>query len=235
MKKIILLLTVILAMSLTINSKTENTTMIPGNAEIVKCPYCGTEKELMTLISGNTFDAEYWSDNKRIAPMLPHVSPVQKCPNCGKYYFEHKNRHGESKNTSFDCGELTFSEWKEAYKQFQAEGVGGDEMTNIQFWVVQSYNDYFYRNSIISVKPSEEDYQLFSEMVVGFIESFDWKPVKHPLLKAELYREANCMKECKEVLESIPYDDLEDYEKSIFNDIKRRMESNDNIVFKLSV
>ena len=108
-------------------------------------------------------------------------------------------------------------------------------MTNIQFWVVQSYNDYFYRNSIISVKPSEEDYQLFSEMVVGFIESFDWKPVKHPLLKAELYREANCMKECKEVLESIPYDDLEDFEKSIFNDIKRRMESNDNIVFKLSV
>ena len=222
-------------MSLTINSKTENTTMIPGNAEIVKCPYCGTEKELMTLISGNTFDAEYWSDNKRIAPMLPHVSPVQKCPNCGKYYFEHKNCHGESKNTSFDCGELTFSEWKEAYKQFQAEGVDGDEMTNIQFWVVQSYNDYFYRNSIISVKPSEEDYQLFSEMVVGFIESFDWKPVKHPLLKAELYREANCMKECKEVLESIPYDDLEDFEKSIFNDIKRRMESNDNIVFKLSV
>lgn len=35
MKKIILLLTVILAMSLTINSKTENTTMIPGNAEII--------------------------------------------------------------------------------------------------------------------------------------------------------------------------------------------------------
>ena len=54
--------------------------MIPGNAEIVKCPYCGTEKMLMTLISGNTCGAEYWSDNKRIAPMLPSVSPVQKCP-----------------------------------------------------------------------------------------------------------------------------------------------------------
>ena len=160
---------------------------------------------------------------------------------CCRMFRQYKNARiaentiSSSKNTSFDCGELTFSEWKEAYKQFQAEGVDGDEMTNIQFWVVQSYNDYFYRNSIISVKPSEEDYQLFSEMVVGFIESFDWKPVKHPLLKAELYREANCMKECKEVLESIPYDDLEDFEKSIFNDIKRRMESNDNIVFKLSV
>ena len=114
MKKITLFLTAMLAMSVTINSKTEETTMLPGNAEIVKCPYCGTEKELMTLLSGNTFGAEYWSDNKRIAPMLPSVSPVQKCPNCGKYYFESKNRHGDSKNTSFERGELTFPEWKEA-------------------------------------------------------------------------------------------------------------------------
>ena len=49
----------------------------------VKCPFCGTKKELMTLVSGNTFGAVYWSDNKRIAPMLPTVSPVQKCSNCG--------------------------------------------------------------------------------------------------------------------------------------------------------
>ena len=209
--------------------------MIPGNAEIVKCPYCGTEKELMTLVSGNTFDAEYWSDNKRIARMLPHVSPVQKCPNCGKYYFEHKNRHGESEDTSFNLGELTFSEWREAFQQFQTEGVDDDEMTNVRFWVVQSFNDYFYRNKFISNKPSDEDYQFFSEMAVDFIESFNWEPVKHPLLKAELYREANHMNECREVLESIPYDELEDFEKSIFNDIKRRMDSNDNIVFKLSV
>jgi hypothetical protein len=43
------------------------------------------------------------------------------------------------------------------------------------------------------------------------------------------------MKECKEVLESIPYNELEDFEKSIFNDIKQRMEKGDNKVFKLSV
>ena len=141
MKKITLFLTAMLAMSVTINSKTEETTMLPGNAEIVKCPYCGTEKELMTLLSGNTFGAEYWSDNKRIAPMLPSVSPVQKCPNCGKYYFESKNRHGESNNTSFERGELSFSEWKDAYTQFQNEGVKGDDLVNVRFWVVQSYND----------------------------------------------------------------------------------------------
>ena len=234
MRKITLLVLAILAICLTVNAKIEETTMLPGNAEIVKCPYCGTEKELMTLASGNTFGAEYWSDNKRIAPMLPSVSPVQKCPNCGKYYFERNNRHGNSKNTSFERGDLTFYEWKEAYEQFLTEGVKGNDMTNVQFWVVQSYNDYFYRGQA-SVMPSEDDFQLFSKMAIGFIDSFDWEPVKHPLLKAELYREANLMKECKDVLESISYEELEDFEKSIYNDIKQRMEKNDKVVFKLSV
>lgn len=208
--------------------------MLPGNAKVVKCPNCGTEKELMTLLSGNTFGAEYWSDNKRIAPMLPIVSPVQKCPICGKYYFEHKHSYGESTKVSFELGQLSFIEWKKAYDQFKAEGVEGKDMTNVQFWIVQSYNDYFYRG-ITSVKPSEEDFLIFSKMAVGFIDSFDWEPVKHPLLKAELYREANLMKECKEVLKSIAYEELEDFEKSIYNDIKHRMEKNDKVVFKLSV
>ena len=56
--------------------------MLPGNAEIVICPYCGTKKELMTLVSGNTFGAEYWSDNNRISPILTIAYPVQKCTLC---------------------------------------------------------------------------------------------------------------------------------------------------------
>ena len=208
--------------------------MIPGNAKIVRYPYCGTEKDLMTLMSGNTFGAEYWSDNKRIAPMLPNVSPVQKCPVCGKYYFEHKQSFGESTNVSFDLGQLSFKEWKDAYLQFLYEGIDEDEMNDVRFGVIQSYNDMFHRN-INCVKPSDEEFQQFSKIVVDFINTFDWEPVKHPLLKAELYREANLMKECKEVLDSIPYEELEDFEKSIYSDIKLRMEKNDKVVFKLSV
>jgi hypothetical protein len=43
------------------------------------------------------------------------------------------------------------------------------------------------------------------------------------------------MKECKEVLESIPYNELEDFEKSIFNDIQKRMKSGDIKVFKINI
>ena len=208
--------------------------MTPGKAEIVKCPYCGTTKELFTMASGNTIGATFWSDNKRIAPMLPRVSPIQKCPNCGKYYEKYKNRIGESNDYSFALGTLTFPEWKEAYAQFQAEGVD-DKMNNqFRYWLIHSYNDYFHRSEN-APKPSEEDFEFFSKTVVAFIDALEWNKVSDLLMKAELYREANMMQECRQVLDSIPTDQLSEDHKAIFDAIKLRMEKNDNVVFQLYV
>jgi len=53
----------------------------------VECPYCKAVKELLKLVSGNTFRGTHWSDTKSVYPMLPKNSEVQKCPECGKYYF----------------------------------------------------------------------------------------------------------------------------------------------------
>lgn len=35
--------------------------MLPGNPDLLKCPFCGEEKEVMTLLSGNTIDGRLWS------------------------------------------------------------------------------------------------------------------------------------------------------------------------------
>lgn len=72
--------------------------MLPGNPRILICPFCGTEKQIMSLISGNTFGAELWSDNKQIAPMLPEISYIQKCPHCGKYYITENTTLREDKS-----------------------------------------------------------------------------------------------------------------------------------------
>ena len=61
--------------------------MIPGPALRKECPYCKEVKELISLRSGNTFRGTHWSDTKKVYPMLPKNSDVQKCPGCGKYYF----------------------------------------------------------------------------------------------------------------------------------------------------
>ena len=208
--------------------------MTPGKAEIVKCPYCGTTKELFTMASGNTIGATFWSDNKRIAPMLPRVSPIQKCPNCGKYFEEYKNRCGEGDDYSFELGELTFPEWKEAYAQLQAEGVDDKTHNNLRYWLIHSYNDYFYRSKNAPI-PSEEDFEFFSKTVVELIDSFHWNSDVDLLMKAELFREANMMQECRQVLDTIPTDQLSEDHKAIFDAIKLRMEKNDNVVFQLYV
>ena len=59
--------------------------MIPGPANILCCPFCGGEKEVMSLYSGNTIGGTVWSDTRREYPMLPEVSPIQQCPHCKKY------------------------------------------------------------------------------------------------------------------------------------------------------
>lgn len=205
--------------------------MLPSKAKIVKCPYCGEEKELMTLLSGNTCGAIYWSDNKRIAPMLPSVSPVQKCPKCEKYYFEYKQSYTEGKNCSFEKGELTFPEWKEAYMQFISENADTKDMLNVYIEIIHSFNDCFYRNHS-SQKPTEEDYEFFVKMVLGFIDHYEWNQGEL-LFKAELYREIGKMKECGDVLGAIPYDSLKDFAMEIYTQIKHRMENNDSKVFRL--
>lgn len=137
-------------------------------------------------------------------------------------------------NFALDKNLLTFPEWKEAYAQFQAEGVDDKILNNIRYWLIHSYNDYFYRSKK-APKPSEEDFEFFSKTVVKFIDSFNWDTAADLLMKAELYREANRMKECREVLDSIPLDQLKENQKGIFDGIRLRMEKNDHVVFLLYV
>ena len=77
MKKITLFLTAMLAMSVTINSKTEETTMLPGNAEIVKCPYCGTER-----VDDITLREHVWS--RILVGQQKNCANASKCFSCTK-------------------------------------------------------------------------------------------------------------------------------------------------------
>lgn len=183
--------------------------MLPSNARIISCPHCGGEKEIMSLMSGNTIGAEYWSDAKQIAPMLPEPSPVQKCPQCGNYYFMPSYKETkESDSYGGEWGLLTYHEWKEAYQQF-CESLESPENTskvnlinlnNVRFWVLQAYNDYYYRDDK-GQTPSSEEFEFVKSIVIKFIEEF--LEYMEPLMKAEIYREINEMQKCSETLSSI--------------------------------
>ena len=205
--------------------------MLPANAKIVKCPFCGERKELMNLASGNTFGAKHWSDQKMIAPMLPRVSPVQKCPKCGKYYLEYKQPYKEGDDWSSERGELTYQEWKEAYEQFKADkSIKRDDMQVIRHHLIMAFNDEYYRYSDTPAPAQEEAF--FVDIINDYIASNKWNS-QNMLFKAELYREAGEMTKCEEVLSQISTKSLNEFELKIYDMIKTKMTQGDKMVFMI--
>jgi len=56
--------------------------MLPGLTMIKKCSACSGLIKEVTMTSGNTFGAIFWTDGKREAPMLPEEPWLVKCPHC---------------------------------------------------------------------------------------------------------------------------------------------------------
>ena len=202
--------------------------MMPGNPQILICPFCGTEKQIMSLISGNTFGAELWSDNKQIAPMLPEISYVQKCPHCGKYYITGRQEVKYAKDGySFEKGLLTYPEMKEAFTQLSEEGfLNEKEEINVRMMLHHAYNDYYYRTDEKKVI-SEEDKTLFHENGLWLINNL----ITDSVMKAEFYREIGEVDTARSILNSITVED--EFLKRIVTAIKERLEVNNCQVFKL--
>jgi hypothetical protein len=202
--------------------------MMPGNPRILVCPFCGKEKEIMSLISGNTFGAEIWSDNKQIAPMLPEISYIQKCPHCGKYYITGRQEVKYAKDGySFEKGLLTYPEMKEAFTQLSEEGfLNEKEEINVRMMLHHAYNDYYYRTDEKKVI-SEEDKTLFHENGLWLINNL----ITDSVMKAEFYREIGEIDTAKSILDSITVED--EFLKRIVTGIKERLEVNNCQVFKV--
>ena len=159
--------------------------MMPGHSRILTCPHCGQKKEVMSLLSGNTCGAKFWSDSKCIAPMLPEISYVQKCPRCAMYFISSRQEAVYSKSSySSDCGSLYFAETKEAFAQLSQEKFRNmKEEAGVRMMLHHAYNDYYFRSSERRTV-AEADQKLFRENALWLIENF----IKDDVMKAEFYR-----------------------------------------------
>jgi tetratricopeptide (TPR) repeat protein len=61
--------------------------MLPGPDFIYKCPTCGQRIYRGSLSSGNTFNADFFSDGKMNAPMLPEFPKLTICPKCNTIFW----------------------------------------------------------------------------------------------------------------------------------------------------
>ena len=202
--------------------------MTPGPAQIIRCPFCGEIKKIMSLISGNTFGAEYWSDGKLIAPMLPEVSYVQKCPNCGKYYIISRQEeiYGEENDMSFDTGYLSYPEMKEAYRQLIEEGCDVKEERTIRFLLHYSYNDYYSRNEV-QMDATSDDIALFRENALWLIEN----AISDDMLKADFYREIGDFNKALLLLNNMTFED--EFRNDIASKIRKNIDKEETKVFRI--
>lgn len=202
--------------------------MIPGSSQILICPHCGGEKQVMSLLSGNTYGAELWSDNKQIAPMLPEVSLVQKCPHCGKYYFKSRQEVRYATDAySSEQGLLTFTEMKEAFIQLSDEGFRDNlEEINLRMMLFHSFNDFYYRSGS-GAEVTPDDFEIFVEQGRWLVDNC----LEEPLLKAEFLREIGDFEKANEILVSIS--DMDEYLRNISSAILYRIRNKDKRVFRI--
>lgn len=241
MKKVLIIVIVFLFYTQTISS------MILGSGQLVRCPNCGEDKELMSLASGNTFGALFWSDAYQYAPMLPELSPVQKCPHCNAYFMLSdespryiKSEDGKSREV-FDTGLLSFQEIKEALLKLENSELSNEDEIVLRMEFLHRFNDAFRTLDPIDLirekedkqERNEKDLDLHKDNLIKLItilqndsdsKEIDWVP-----LIAELFREAEKYEECLQVLENYQPDDK--FLLYYANGIKERAISKNNLVF----
>lgn len=192
-----------------------------ATCQLAVCPYCGKEKEIFRLLSGNTFGSVLWSDAKEVAPMCPSASPIQKCPRCGHFYFLEKVLLKEGDKYSEQKGWLDFEDALKANVELSSLSIEQEEtLTLVLVW---SYNDKI-RNGC---DPGIEQYTHFKNI----LESKLMLPIfqHNVLLKAELYREIEKYDECVKILNEFKIPDS--FLMRIAKQILSRVKQADNKVF----
>jgi hypothetical protein len=201
--------------------------MIPDKARILTCPHCGEKKEVLSLVSGNTFGMRQWTDFKRDAPMLPEVSLVQKCNKCG-HYFLLSRQEGEEQGNSYstETGHLDFHELRKAMAELRQTDVTENEWKNICLMLVWAYND-MSRYKDRKEKPTEEDTAFFISTVKEIL------PYMQKMQELEMRREIGDFDECIRIGERLLKAPLDDFNRSILQMIMEKVKQKDSEVCEL--
>lgn len=192
-------------------------TMLPANFHYVaKCPKCKARKKLLCLASGNTFGAQLWSDAMRHAPMMPSLSQIQKCEECGHFFFLGDVKLKTKSGYGGETGQLSYEDMKQAFLLLENEEMRPDHLFTLRLEFVHRFNDAFremnvhhYGDEKTSMHPDERnetDWKLHRSNLKGLIEILGEDDMESKPLVAEFYRESGDFENCLRVLNSFETD-----------------------------
>lgn len=197
--------------------------MIPGPIHIIQCPQCGHPGKKSTLMSGNTFGAEFWSDGKQVAPMLPEYPYLVKCIKCGTFFFaEEENAIGQyewPERVEDKWPEAKFFEFPSFHEYFEALGTDIDELY-IRYAAFKSYNDYIRENKEDEITQEMKD--LNNDNMKSLLCLFSEKEPGELFPLIEINRQLGRFDKCQDLLGKVDETTAGDIKKKFEQEIENR-------------
>lgn len=193
-----------------------------GPNYIYECPKCDNLIQNRSLMSGNTIDAELYSDLRRIAPMLPEFPNLTECKKCRNIFWLNKTKEigeyswGDESNPLWENADL--AEFLSIHNYFKALIVSLAENQNEELFIRKriwwSYNDRLRKGRKLFRFINDE--VRWKANIDRLLELLDIEQVDHKIMIAELHRNLGEFGRCLELINSIEDAEL-DWLKTRFN------------------
>ena len=197
--------------------------MIPGPTIIISCPHCGQFAKKRTIISGNTFGSQLWSDGKKISPMLPEFPNLAICKTCDQFFWvkeaEEIERLDEYKHPDKKWEVVDYVESPSFHQYFKAlETISAERYIRMKIW--WSYNDYFRNGNQNEITPEVKE--LYTENLIVLLKILDEADDNDILMKAEIFRQLGWFDESRELLNRMINNSLAGVKEKILVEICRQ-------------
>jgi len=197
--------------------------MIPGLPIIISCPHCGQFAKKRTIISGNTFGSQLWSDGKKISPSLPEFPSLALCKKCDQFFWVkeakkveeiHDHRELETK-----YGDIDYVEFLSFHQYFKAlETITAKRYIRLKIW--WSHNDYCRNGHQSEITPEMQ--KLNTENLIVLFKILDEADDNDLLMKAEIFRQLSWFDESRQLLNRMSNADLALVKEKLLVEISRQ-------------
>jgi len=176
--------------------------MVIGPDKFYKCPACGNTLKNRSILSGNTCGATFYSDGRRVAPMLPDIPNLTKCPSCNTILWLSDLQELEQKEVPYaEHLELT-----DLWRALETNDAVDKREKRLQEIFIR-HRIWWEYNKNNQLKKSEE--ATWHENCLALLELLDVDNNDHRCMAAELHRNLENFSQCLDLVKTLP----EEYDK----------------------
>jgi hypothetical protein len=179
--------------------------MILSGPSYYSCPECSAIHERTELMSGNTFNAKYYSDGKMEAPMLPEIPSLIRCEQCALIFKLDRDLRlsslpSETEKTFFaNC--LDVKGWTEALEMKLYEN--DIQELNCRYHLLWAYNDPFRKESNVPCALASDT--AYKKNILRMLDLIDKEDDQDMVFAAEMNRLIGRFDDSQKILDQLKH------------------------------